>query len=229
MINKLKRYLRPYKWRLQNNPDAFLAYPHLEGVIHIGANTGHERDLYESLGLSVIWVEADLDVFRKLSANISKYPRQIAFNALMADEDNKEYDFHCANNNSLSSSIHAFSKHKDIWPSIEMVSSRKLKSMTLPTLLSINNINTSKFKVLVLDTQGSEYLVLKGSIPILSSFKFIKVEVADFEAYQGGCQLKDIDAFMVEFGYSLFHSHRFAQHPLSGAYFDNVYKRSHGD
>ena len=45
----------------EDDPDAFLR--RVRGLVHVGANTGQERESYASHGLSVIWVEPIGDVF----------------------------------------------------------------------------------------------------------------------------------------------------------------------
>ena len=44
----------------------------------------------------------------------------------------------------------------------------------------------SAWDALVMDTQEPELLILKGAEPMLSQFKYIKTEAADFESYVGG-------------------------------------------
>lgn len=68
------------------------------GVVHVGANSGQERDLYRNLGLAVVWVEPIAEVFDELVRNITDYPKQKAYRELLADRDGVEYEFHVANN-----------------------------------------------------------------------------------------------------------------------------------
>src|SRR2546430_9855911 len=70
----------------------------IRGLIHVGAISGQERDIYYQLALNVLWVEADPDVYRLLCANISDLPRQRAINALASDIDGAELEFHVASN-----------------------------------------------------------------------------------------------------------------------------------
>ena len=114
---------------------------------------------------------------------------------MVTDRENAEYHFHLANNNGASSSILDFNLHKDIWPDVTFEKSINLFSKTLPTLLKDNNVTLEDYNMLAIDTQGSELLVLQGSIPILHNFLYIKTEVPDFEAYKGCCQLKDLKLF----------------------------------
>lgn len=205
------------------SPDRFLRSA--KGVIHVGANTGQERDTYERYGLCVLWIEPIPNVFQELLSNISQFPRQRAIQALVTDRDNETYEFHVANNNGASSSILDLHKHKDIWPNIEYTETLSLMSTTLPTLLQQHEIDPSAYDALIMDTQGSELLVLKGAEALLKQFNFVKTEVADFESYAGCCQLADLDAFMTRHGFKMFSKHAFAHRSNGGTYYDVAYRR----
>lgn len=220
---KAKEFLLPLKKVLKIGPDRFLN--DVSGVVHVGANIGQERDLYSSYGLKVVWIEPIPEVFTQLVACIEGFKSQCAFQELVADVDDKEFEFHIASNNGASSSILELHHHKDIWPSVGFTATVRLKSITLPTLLSREMIDPGDYQALVLDTQGSELLVLQGILPVLRNFMYIKTEVADFESYQGCCQLPDINEFMTKHGYKEFSSRKFASRADGGSYFDIVYKR----
>ncbi len=57
------------------------------GVVHVGANTGQERGLYDQYGLNVLWIEPIPELFSVLEANIRMLPRQAARCRLVADKD----------------------------------------------------------------------------------------------------------------------------------------------
>jgi hypothetical protein len=76
-----------------------------------------------------------------------------------------------------------------------------------------------------MDTQGSELLILEGAIDLLSYFKFIKVEVADFEIYSGCCQLKDIQLFMHKHNYREIFRKPFPIKYSGGQCYDIVYQK----
>jgi len=76
-----------------------------------------------------------------------------------------------------------------------------------------------------MDTQGSELLILRGGERSLKNIKYIKLEVSDFESYEGCCQLDDIEKFMLEHGYVEFSRNRFAVREAGGNYFNIVYKK----
>jgi FkbM family methyltransferase len=209
---------------LLNNPDR--VFKQIKGVIHVGANTGQEIQLYANNGLSVVWIEPIPEVFSKLQSNLNGFSKQIAIKGLVTDQDNVEYNFNLASNSGASSSILEFNLHQDIWPDVTFEKTIKISSATLPTLLKENRISLADYDMLAIDTQGSELLVLKGAIPILDSFNYIKTEVPDFEAYKGCCQLKDLEIFLEEHGFKEMSRHKFATHPGGGSYYDIIYKRA---
>jgi FkbM family methyltransferase len=195
------------------------------GVIHVGANYGQERELYHSCGVRVLWIEPIPEVFKILRANIKNYPGQSAIQGLVTDQDDKEYQFHISNNDGMSSSILDLNRHKDIWPTVAYEKTIVLPSTTLATLLKRERIEPSRYDALVMDTQGSELLVLKGAVSILHNFKFIKTEVPDFESYTDCCQLHDIESFLNGLGYRELSRLKFAERPDGGSYYDIVYEK----
>jgi FkbM family methyltransferase len=222
-VSKISAILRPIQYLLRKDPDRFLR--DISGVVHVGANTGQERELYKNFSLRVIWVEPIPDVFAELKENIKGFYNQRALQALVTDSDGKEYQFHIANNKGASSSILDFKLHKDIWPDVAYTSTISLKSITLTSLFQREQVDPCEYQALILDTQGSELLVLQGSVPILENFKYIKIEVPDFESYEGCCQLDDISAFMAKHGYVESSRKKFASRAAGGRYFDIVYRR----
>jgi len=197
----------------------------VSGVIHVGANTGQERKRYARRGLAVLWIEPIPEVFETLRANLREFERQRAVEYLVTDKDGAEYEFHIANNDGLSSSIMEFKDHRDIWPEVAYTSAIKLRSVTLKSLLEKEGIDPAQYDALIMDTQGSELLVLRGAESILRNFKYVKLEIADFEAYAGCCQLPEMEAFMTRHGYREFSRHSVVTRPAGGSYYDIVYER----
>ena len=214
-VNKLRRHLFPV--------DSFLSK--VPGVIHVGANTGQERDKYASLGLNVVWVEPIPAVFEVLLSNISGIANQRACNYLLAEEEGKEYAFHISNNGGLSSSILDLAKHQEMWPNIHFSDEIRIKATTLARLVEIEQLDLRNYGALVLDTQGSEMLVLKGAIHVLKQFQFVKSEVADFESYAGCCQIDDLADFMHKQGFSIFRKSPFFVVGGVGTYYDVLFRR----
>lgn len=196
-----------------------------KGILHIGANEGQERHLYAKHELPVIWVEPIDEVFTKLEGNLKKVQNQRALRYLLTDVDDKEYEFHISNNAGLSSSIFDLSSHKKIWPDVGYVTTRTIRSTTLATLVKRENIDISSYDALVMDTQGSELLVLKGAGNLLRQFKYLKVEAADFEVYKGCCTISDLKAYLDQFGFAEMMRRRFAGQSGVGDCFDVIFER----
>jgi FkbM family methyltransferase len=204
--------------------DGFLKQ--VTGVVHVGANTGQEREHYASLGLKVLWVEPIPTVFEVLQANISALPNQRACRYLLAAEHGAEYTFHISNNEGQSSSIFDLAKHREIWPDIQFSHDIQIAATTLDRMLEAEQIDLADYQALVLDTQGSELLVLQGAIPVLGRFRYVKAEVADFESYAGCCQLSGLLQFMRQQGFALARKAPFATtKDGAGTYYDVLFER----
>ncbi len=217
ILRRLRRWFGP-------EPNRFLRSA--RGVIHVGANVGQERALYARHGLDVLWIEPLPEVFATLRANVATFPRQRALQALVTDRDDHEYDFHVANNAGESSSLFELKQHKDVWPKVAFTGSIKLRSVTLRTLLTREGVDITRYDALVMDTQGSELLVLKGAESLLPGFAHIKTEAPDFEAYEGCAQLVDLEAFLAARGFAELVRNRFASRAAGGHYYDVVYRRA---
>ncbi len=205
------------------SPDGYLKQ--VRGVIHVGANRGQERYLYAAYGLQVVWIEPNPAVFERLKQNLIDFPKQAAYQRLVAAEDGVRHTLHISNNDGESSSILELAEHRSIWPEVVFTDSIDLEAVTLPTLFREERIDLASFDALVLDTQGSELLILQGAVDLLPGFRFIKTEVADFESYEGGCQLPELDAFLTGHGFKRRRMGAFAKSPKGGKYYDVLYQR----
>lgn len=171
------------------------------GVIHIGANEAQERYHYNRLAVrSVIWIEADPEIYNKTLENIKNFSNYKAYNCLITDQTGKKYSFNVSNNSGNSSSIYDLKKEEvqEIYPDLNYVKKIKLISYTLPDLVKKEQIPINDYSVLVLDVQGSELLVLKGCKDMLKIFKYVKLEASEFELYDTGgqCLINEIAEYL---------------------------------
>jgi Methyltransferase FkbM domain len=134
--------------------------------------------------------------------------------------------FHVASNQGASSSILPLAEHQRMWPEIFYIEDIILTSVSLPSLVTKEDLDLTKYQALVLDTQGSELMILKGAAGILPSFRFVKVEVPDFESYQGCCLLAELNSFMESHGFREYRRDPFESAPGLGTYFDVLYERT---
>ncbi|MGQ0457541.1 MAG: FkbM family methyltransferase [Hyphomicrobium sp.] len=209
------------RYRIWKEPDFLQG---CRGVIHVGANAGQERDHYDALGLKVIWIEPIAAVFDQLQRNIAGRANQSAIRALITDADGERKVLHIANNNGASSSILDFADHKLIWPEVEYVDAVELETTRLPTALAAHGADIASYDALVLDTQGSELVILKGAAEILGGFRRMVIEASDFNAYEGNPTDKDICAFLAPRGFRLVERRKFAESG-KGSYFDLHFQR----
>jgi hypothetical protein len=77
----------------------------VKNIVHVGANTGQEADMYAARALGVLWIEPIPSVFHALEKHIRQFPQQRAFQALVSAESGKAVTLHVASNGGQSSSI----------------------------------------------------------------------------------------------------------------------------
>ena len=225
MVTAVRRGLLRLKHRVRAGSEA-AHFRRLRGVVHVGANTGQERHLYDSYGIRVLWIEPIPEVFARLQSNIAGFEGQKAVQALVADRSGVEVDFHVANNDGASSSMLELGEHRELWPEVHFNRSIRMRTISLPDLLRDSGADLTRYNALVMDTQGSELLVLQGAIPLLAHFDYVKTEAADFEAYKNCCTVKDLGAFMAAHGFDEIDRRLFRRRMRPGqAYYTLVYRR----
>jgi 2-O-methyltransferase len=207
------------------DPNRFLR--NVRGVIHVGANIGQERDLYARFDQRVLWVEPIPQIFETLLNNIKSVPRQRAVNRLITDRNDSEYVFNIANNY-MSSSILSLDRHRDIWPDVRFESQILLRSITLDSLLDEIGAQAHDYDALVMDTQGSELLVLKGARELLRRITYVKTEAADFEYYSGCAKVADLQTFLSDFSFALTRRDKFAEKEGVGCCYDLLFRKRIG-
>jgi FkbM family methyltransferase len=193
-------------------------------IVHVGANTGQERELYCRRNLEVVWVEPIPAVYEQLARNIQPYPKQSAVQALLTDRPGDIVELNISNNSGASSSIFDFALHRDIWPEVDYIGRMRFRTETLDGLVERGTIRLP-VDAIVIDTQGADLLVLKGAEAVLRQASWVKVEAADFESYRGGATLEAIEAFLKKFSLRCVKKARFARHPSGGGYYDLLFKR----
>lgn len=220
---KLRGLLRRANDLFKPDPMAFLR--NCGTIVHVGANSGQEREQYSKYQLAVLWVEPIPDVFDRLCENIVYYPKQRAIRALVTDRDGDIRQLNIASNEGASSSILDLALHKDVWPDIHYVDRIDVITTTLDTLLKLND--APNIDAIILDTQGSELLVLKGATQALANCRYVLAECADFESYVECATVDSISAYLRQHSFFEVRRDKFAeQHPNGGAYFDVLFEKT---
>lgn len=105
-------------------------------------------------------------------------------------------------NNGASSSI--FDKNdKNFWGNCDNKKKIKIKSITIPTLLSKYNINIEEYPNLIIDVKGAELLVLKSFGEFLNKINFITTEYSKIEYYKGQVLFPELNKFITKKGFTL--------------------------
>jgi FkbM family methyltransferase len=200
----------------------------VRGIIHVGANAGGEASTYDIHDLRVAWIEPIPEVFQELQQNIAPFPKQKAYHYLIGEKDESEVVLHISTNAGLSSSVLPLAKHRQAWPDVSYSRDITMPSTTLPMFVQKEGLDLSQFQALLIDTQGTELRILRGASNILSHFKFIQVEVPDFEAYAGCCLVQEMNDFMSAHGFRQHRCDRLAYQVKTdvGNYYDITYARS---
>jgi FkbM family methyltransferase len=174
----------------------------INGVLHIGAHEGQEREEYLNNNINkIIFVEANKNIFEKLNKNCVNYEKIKTFNFAVSDKDGEKVNFYVTSNESASSSILKLKKHSDEYPDIVVEEIQKVETITIDTLLKNNNINFSDYNMLNMDIQGAELLALKGASEYLKKCDVIYTEVNFDELYENCGLIEDIENHIKKIGF----------------------------
>lgn len=168
-----------------------------KGVLHIGANVGEERFMYDKLGIKKqIWIEGNPEIFLKLKENISYNPDAVALNYVIGDE-NKETVLHISNNGSQSSSVLELGTHKQQHPEVHYIKDIHATMHRVDSLgLDLNGVD-----LLNIDLQGFEYQALVGMGELLDKFRAAYLEVNKDYVYKECTKIDQMDKFMFSRGF----------------------------
>ena len=116
-----------------------------KGILHIGAHEMEESKDYLKYNIdNIIWVEGNPELVNSGLDKISSSPNQVILHGIIYSEDDIDIEFKITNN-SQSSSILEFGKHKEYHPQVSFVKSMQMKTTRVDNLLSKNNIPVGNF------------------------------------------------------------------------------------
>jgi len=183
----------------QPNPTVFLS-PILmkvaKRVLHIGAHTGQEREMYASFDLEVLWIEGDPDTYEILKNNLEAYPSQKSTYALLSDIPGMETQFYTMSNDGASSSLYRLDENQPF-----KVVETGVKILRTTNLDSVLLAEDNNFPYWVIDVQGAELLVLRGARESLKMCKYLELEVSTFNVYREQPLFSEIASFVDAAGF----------------------------
>lgn len=171
------------------------------GIIHIGANLGQELDLYNYLKIKDLLLfepipEIHTILLQRLE-NYKKYFNIKSYNIALGN-DNKCVEMFISDNDGQSSSVLSPNVHLTIHPEVHFFQQKIIVPM-----MKLDDIyfNREKFNTIVIDVQGFELEVFKGSVETLSNIEYIYTEVNKDFVYSENGLVDEIDDFLITFGF----------------------------
>jgi len=173
-----------------------------KGVLHIGASEGQEAPEYARQGIQeMCFIEAIPSVYETLKQKIAQYPKAIAVNACIGDEDGKEVVFNIADNGGQSSSYLEFGTHAQQHPDVHFIDKVTMLTKRIDTIYNELLIPRDKYDFLNIDLQGCELFALKSMGDLLWNFRYAYLEINTADVYKGCAQVAEVDAYMAKYGF----------------------------
>lgn len=190
-----------------------------QGILHIGGHEGQEAPFYSDLNLPVIWVEALPEKYELLASRIKLYPKQRAICFLLGEKNKPGVTFYLSDNNAASSSI--FRPKIGYQHSFSMVEQLTLDMKRLDSVISVSDAKNHRHWVI--DVQGAELDVLRGSGKLINFCNSIMVEAKRDSFYQGGTDWDNLVNFLCKNGFVPLW--QIGEHDEDNAFFVRVEKR----
>ena len=174
------------------------------GVIHVGAHEAQEASEYATQELEpVLWFEAVPSLVDRASERLKVFPNQRIHAGLLWSEPDQMKTLNLSSNDLGSSSLFQFYLHKASYPQVRMENSITLQTTTLDSIVPNYSEFANQFSYLVLDVQGSELEVLKGSTAVISELDAIMVEVSIRELYKDAPIYSEVLKWLTGQGFTL--------------------------
>ena len=166
----------------------------IRGVLHIGANSGGEFDVYKKLGIeNLLFFEPIPDVYKQLRERVGS----MAINCALGNYNGKG-KMYIASNNGMSSSLMEPLLHKTQYPQITYDTTIEVDVCRLEDILT----NPQRYNMINIDVEGYTLEVFKGAESIIETMDYIMAEVNNAELYRGCVLVDELDTFLSRFGFS---------------------------
>ena len=173
----------------------------VNGIIHVGLWDFVEHYCYTKLvGNNVIGVEANKEVYEKMSKPVSDECEYLCFNECVYSEDGLEKQFYLANDCSTLNPV-AYNNH--LQSKLHGGQFVNVKTKKLSTLIEENNIDMNEYDFLNIDAEGAELEILKGFEDHLKYINMIFLETSLDDRNNTGAYHHVIAEWLKERNFSL--------------------------
>jgi len=175
-------------------------FSNVVGVIHVGAHHGQEHEEYGTQfgpWTATHWFEPLPSVYRVLESNLAGKFGVNLYNYALGPEESVMRIWEDSENGGQSSSLMKPKECLQEWDHITFTQSTEVQVRTL------DSFGISDSNMLVIDAQGYELEVLKGSVKTLESMTHVFCEVNLIEMYEGCPTMDDISNFLSQYGFVL--------------------------
>lgn len=180
-------------------------------VIHVGSHYGQDNNQYELLNVeSIYWCEADSICASELR---SRYPNSRVIEGVFWSAVGKKMDFWIMSNRA----------HNSLYqPKLSDEGIRRVKVSTTTLDFEFQDLELTPPIMLILDVQGAELEVLRGSSKLLSTVNFLVCEITDKSSISNfSVTRNDVEKLLKPLDYS----RSIRRWSFSGEYFDQLYVR----
>lgn len=180
-----------------------------KGVVHVGAHWAEEHEEYLAQGIEYfIYIEPCEKAFRVLHEKFHDDENVIRIQRACSDYTGKAIMYTGDNtiNHGQSNSLLRPDKHLQLHPEVAFDGEEEVTVDTLSNLIS--KLNPPKFggvawfrnfKLLVMDTQGTEGRVIRGANVILGYFDYVYTEINFDSVYENCTRAEELDLLLHDF------------------------------
>ncbi|WP_083305257.1 FkbM family methyltransferase [Moorena producens] len=171
----------------------------IQGIIHIGAHYGQEYEIYQNYQIpNLVFFEPLSHNFEILQGHVGNTTSNTRLFQKALGNDNKKIKMYVERaNKGMSSSILKPNKHLEQYPQIVFDSEEIVDMVRLDDILE----DKENYNFIVIDVQGYELEVFKGSQETLKTIDYIITEVNREELYENCARVEQLDEFLGEFDF----------------------------
>ena len=180
----------------------------IKGVLHIGAYTGEELELYRATGLSnTVLFEPQKELFEIVKEKC--LVDETVYNVALGNINDQHRNMYISyteggiqNGSGASSSLLKPKKHLIEHPNVKFVRKEEVEIYRLDNFCSAFNVDIKEYNFINVDVQGYELEVFKGAEKSLQHIDYIIAEVNRDEVYTQCPLIEDIDSYLKDFGFT---------------------------